>query len=94
METCHIDETEVTQNFDTALRRATQVAGERLGENMLVSWYDRERDLESPAHASEYHEGREVKGFWDYALNHGATLTVVFDAGRFVFCFRPLKDPA
>jgi hypothetical protein len=81
---------ESPSNFDAALRRASAVAEELIGENMLLSWYDRERDLESPAHVSECHEGCEVKGFWDYALNRGATLAVDFDEGRFVFCFMPL----
>jgi hypothetical protein len=81
---------ETTSNFEAALRRATAVAQEQLGENMLLSWYDRERDLESPAHVSECHEGCEVKGFLDYALNRGGALAVNFDDGRFVFCFMPL----
>ena len=54
---------------------------------MLLSWYDRERDLESPAGVSECHEGCATKGSWDYALNRGARLAVEFDAGRFFFCF-------
>ena len=54
---------------------------------MLLSWYDRERDLESPAGVSECHEGCATKGSWDYALNRGARLVVEFDAGRFFFCF-------
>jgi hypothetical protein len=78
--------------FDAALRRATIAADELIGENMLLSWYDRERDLESPAHASECHEGCPTRGYWDYALNRGATLAVDFDDGRFVFCFRPLEE--
>lgn len=67
--------------------RATAIADELIGESMLLSWYDRERDLESPAHASECHEGCSTKGYWDYALNRGAGLAVDFDDGRFVFCF-------
>ncbi|MDP4028373.1 MAG: AF1514 family protein [Gallionella sp.] len=77
-------------NFDAAIKRATEVADGLIGENMLLSWYDRERDLESPAHVSECHEGCAIKGFWDYALNRGGALAVDFDEGRFVFCFRPL----
>lgn len=83
-----------TPGFDVAIKRASAVADELIGENMLLSWYDRERDLESPEHASECHEGCPIKGFWDYALNRGGTLTVDFDDGRFVFCFRPLGESA
>ncbi len=81
-------------DFDAALKHAAAVADELLGDNMLLSWYDRERDIESPAHASECHAGCPTKGFWDYALNRGGTLAVDFDEGRFVFCFRPLDDLA
>jgi hypothetical protein len=79
-------------DFDTALRRATAIADELIGENMLLSWYDRERDLESPAHASECHEGCATRGYQDYALSRGAVLAVDFDEERFVFCFLPLRE--
>lgn len=84
--------TESILNFDAAIKRASAVADELLGDNMLLSWYDRERDMESPAHVSECHEGCEVKGFWDYALNRGGALAVDFDGGRFIFFYRPLED--
>ena len=79
-------------DFNAAMKRAAAVADELLGENMLLSWYYRERDLESPAHVSECHEGCPTKGFWDYAMNRGGALAVDFDDGRFVFCFRPLGE--
>ena len=78
--------------FDAALKHAAEIADKQLGDNMPLSWYDRERNLESPAHASECHEGCAIKGFWDYALNRGGALAVEFDDGRFVFCFRSLAD--
>lgn len=81
-----------TIDFDVAIKRASKLADELIGENMLLSWYDRERDLESPAHVSECHEGCPIKGFWDYALNRGGALAVDFDDGRFVFCFMPLGE--
>lgn len=92
MKTHRIASPEIPIDFDVAIKRASEVADERLGENMLLSWYDRERDLESPPHASECHEGCPVKGFWDYALNRGGALAVDFDDGRFVFCFMPLGE--
>lgn len=79
-------------DFDAALKHASALAEERIGANMLLSWYDRERDLESPAHVSECHEGCPTKGFWDYALSRGAALAVDFDEGRFVFCFCPVEE--
>jgi len=83
---------ETPPDFDAALNRASTVADRLIGENMLLSWYDRERDLESPAHVSECHEGCPIKGFWDYAMNRGGALAVDFDEGRFVFCFRPVGE--
>ena len=65
-------------------------AGKRLGEHMLLAWYDRERDFESPQHASECHLDSAVPGYVDYALSHGATLKVDFDDGRFVFFYMPV----
>ena len=79
-------------DFAEAIKLAQTTADEQIGSNMLLSWYDCERDLESPAHVSECHEGCPIKGFWDYALNRGGTLAVDFDQGRFVFCFRPIGE--
>lgn len=88
MKTLHLDTTELGLGFDAALRLATVIAEHQLGDTtMLLSWYDRERDLESPGGVSECHEGCATKGSWDYALNRGARLAIRFDAGRFHFCF-------
>src|SRR5574340_636107 len=92
MKTHRIASNGTAVGFDAAIKRAAAGADELIGENMLLSWYDRERDLESPAHAGECHQGCPTKGYWDYALNRGATLAVDFDDGRFVFCFRPLGE--
>ena len=88
MKTLRLDATELKLDFNAALKLATAIAHQQLGEEtMLLSWFDRERDLESPAGVSECHEGCATKGSWDYALNHGARLAVEYDAGRFFFCF-------
>jgi hypothetical protein len=88
MKTLRLDSSELDLDFDAALRLATAIAGHRLGDTtMLLSWYDRERDLESPAGVSECHADCAVKGSWDYAFNRGARLAVTFDGGRFFFCF-------
>lgn len=94
MEIHRIASTGTAIDFDAAIKRASTVADELIGQNMLLSWYDRDRELESPAHAGECHEGCPIRGFWDYALNRGGALAVDFDDGRFVFCFRPLSEPA
>jgi hypothetical protein len=88
LKTLRLDTREFGLDFNAALKLATAIAQQQLGdETMLLSWYDRERDLESPAGVSECHVGCATKGSWDYALNRGARLAVEFDSGRFFFCF-------
>lgn len=52
MQIHHLSSTGTALDFNAAIKRASAVAYELLGDNMLLSWYDRERDQESPAHAS------------------------------------------
>ena len=88
MKSLRLDATELGLDFNAALKLATAIAKQQLADEvMLLSWYDRERDLESPAGVSECHQGCATKGSWDYAKNRGARLAVEFDAGRFYFCF-------
>jgi len=53
-------------------------------------WYDRDRDFESPQHASECHQDSAVPGYVDYGVHHGATLKVDMEHGRFVFFYLPV----
>ncbi|MBA3033866.1 MAG: AF1514 family protein [Gammaproteobacteria bacterium] len=88
MKTIHLETAELGIDFNAALELANVIARQHLGDDaMLLSWYDRERDYESPNGVSECHVGCATKGFWDYALNRGAHLAVVFDADRFTFCY-------
>ena len=73
-----------------AMSIANRIAEQKLGENMLLSWYDRDRDFESPQHASECHAFSAVPGYVDYGLYHGATLKVDIENGRFVFFYLPV----
>jgi len=76
-------------------RQAVELAGreakQRFAEYMLISWYDRDRDFESPPHSSECAEGGKKEGYIHYGLNHGATLMVDIDDGRFIFFYAPLE---
>lgn len=74
-------------DYRVAMARADEIAAERLGETMLLSWYDRDRDFESPQHSSECHQDSATPGYVDYGLNHGATLKVDIEQGRFVFFY-------
>ena len=77
-------------DYRQAMALADEVAQERLGDFMLLSWYDRDRDFESPQHASECHRDSAVPGYVDYGINRGATLMVDVEQGRFVFLYLPL----
>ena len=76
------------EDHASALSLANAEAARRLGEAMLLSWYDRDRDLEAPAHVSECHQESAVPGYVDYALARGASLRIDFESGRFVFFYR------
>ena len=77
------------RDFQEAMALAKSEAQKRFHEYMLVSWYDRDRDFESPAGASECEHG--VPGYILYGLNHGAKLKVEVEEGRFVFFFAPVE---
>jgi len=77
-------------DYRAAMELANRVAEERLGEAMLLSWYDRDRDFESPQHSSECHLDSATPGYVDYGIHHGATLMVDCEDGRFVFFYLPV----
>lgn len=74
-------------DYRAAMRLADREADARLGDAMLLSWYDRDRDFESPQHASECHQDSAVPGYVDYGIHHGATLMIDIARGRFVFFY-------
>ncbi len=80
------------KDYLQAMERADEEASARLGDCMLLSWYDRDRDFESPQHASECHQAGATPGYVDYGLNHGATLMVDMEEGRFVFFYLSLDE--
>ncbi|MGD8999837.1 MAG: AF1514 family protein [Granulosicoccaceae bacterium] len=77
-------------DYHVAMALADAEAGRRLGGYMLLSWYDRDRDLEAPQHSSECHADSAIPGYVDYGISHGATLMVDIEDGRFVFFYLPL----
>jgi len=77
-------------DYRAAMQLAEQEAVNRSGEVMLLSWYDRDRDFESPQHASECHQDSATPGYVDYGIHHGATLKIDIEQGRFVFFYMPV----
>jgi hypothetical protein len=92
VKTVYLDCRELAIGFDAARRLADRAAEGVLDEPLLLSWYDRDRDLEAPGHVNECHAGCETPGYVDYATNRGGQLRVDVDGGRFVFCYRPLAE--
>ncbi|HHJ16811.1 MAG TPA: hypothetical protein ENJ80_08960 [Gammaproteobacteria bacterium] len=80
-------------DYRAAMHIANTEAEKRIGQHMLIAWYDRDRDFESPQHASECHQDSAVPGYVDYGINHGATLKVDIEHGRFVFFYLPVDFP-
>ena len=80
----------VLDDYLQAMQLANEEAKRRVGENMLLAWYDRDRDFESPQHASECHVNSAIPGYIDYALYHGATLKIDIEDGRFIFFYLPI----
>jgi hypothetical protein len=77
-------------DYREALALARAEAVKRFEEYMLVSWYDRDRDFESPPNTTET-SGACKNGYIHYGLNHGAKLKVDIESGRFVFFFAPVE---
>ena len=77
-------------DYQVAMKIANEVADHKLETHMLLSWYDRDRDFESPQHASECHANSPLPGYVDYGVYHGATLKVDIEDGRFVFFYLPI----
>ena len=78
------------KDYLQAMSVANEEAEKRIGEHMLLAWYDKDRDFESPQHASECHVNSAIPGYIDYALYHGASLKIDIEGGRFVFFYLPI----
>ena len=90
LETVSLKPEQEVKDYQEAMSLARAEAEERLGENMLMSWYDRDRDYESPPNTTEKPGEGPKDGYIHYGLNHGATLKVDIEEGRFVFFFAPV----
>lgn len=75
------------RDYREAMTLADREAARLLGDHMLLSWYDRDRDFESPQHAGECHLDSAIPGYVDYALHRDACLRIDIEQGRFVFFY-------
>ena len=74
-------------DYMQAMKLADTEVKKHYEDSMLIAWYDRDRDFESPQHASECHVNSAIPGYIDYALYHGATLKIDIESGRFIFFY-------
>ncbi len=74
-------------DYISAMQMADSEASKYYEDKMLIAWYDRDRDFESPQHASECHVNSAIPGYIDYALYHGATMKIDIEQGRFIFFY-------
>ena len=77
--------------YEEAMVLAKAEAVKRFEDYMLVSWYDRDRNFESPSNAGGCLDGCEESCYIVYGLNHGAKLKVDVEGGRFVFFLSPVE---
>jgi len=75
------------KDYLQAMKLAESEVLQHYEDSMLIAWYDRDRDFESPQHASECHVNSAIPGYIDYALYHGATLKLDIENGRFIFFY-------
>ena len=83
-----IDSDDPNLDYRQAMEQANTIAQQQLDDHMLLSWYDQDRDFESPQHSSECHADSAIPGYVDYGIYHGACLKIDFQSGRFVFFYR------
>ena len=91
IETVFLHPEKMINDYQQAMDLARDQARKRFDDFMLISWYDRDRDYESPPNTTECAEGCEKNGYILYGLNHGAQLKVDVEDGRFVFFFTPME---
>ena len=91
IEQVRLDPVPPLEDYRAAMALANAEAERRLGDHMLLSWYDRDRDFESPQHSSECHQASATPGYVDYGIHHGAKLMIDVHGGRFVFFYLPLE---
>lgn len=90
VKTIALNPTDSPVDYLEAMKIANTIADKELKDHMLLSWYDSDRDFESPQHASECHANSPLPGYVDYGVYHGATLKVDIENGRFVFFYLPV----
>ena len=93
MQTVSVTSDELQTEFYTAKDIADAIAKVLLEDMTCLSWFDRERNQEAPAHVSECHDDScDTPGYLDYAKSRGAELRVDIGSGAYVFLYRSVEE--
>ena len=93
MKTISVTSSDLEIDFYAAKEIADSTATALLEDMTCLSWFDRERNQEAPAHVSECHDDScEIPGYLDYAMARGAELKVDIGDGAFVFLYRSVEE--
>ena len=95
MKTIQLSSPHVGFDFELAKRITDALAKSYLDDPdpFCLTWFDKAKGRESPAHVSYCHDGScDVPGYIEYAQSRGAQLKVVVGEGDFIFCYRSVRD--
>lgn len=93
MKTVQVISAEVDFDLYLAKDTAEAIASAALGEVTCLSWFDREKNQEAPAHVSECHDDScTTPGYIDYAVSRGGELKIDVQNGAYVFCYRSVEE--
>jgi hypothetical protein len=90
LETVLFDPEPPLSDYREAMELANREALTQLGEVILLSWYDRDREFESPQHAALHRQNSDLPGYMDYGIRKGARLMIDIHMGRFIFFYLPV----
>ena len=79
-------------DYFAAMKLANRRAQKSIGDNMLVCWYDRDRDVESPRRSIESYLDTEIPGYIEFGLKQEASLVIDVEDGRFVFFYSKINS--
>ena len=94
MKDLSVTSNDIEIDFYRAKDIAEACAAALLGDDVTcLSWYDREKNQEAPAHVSECHDAScDTPGYIDYATSRGSELKIDVGDGAFVFCYRSVGE--
>lgn len=75
----------LVSDYQIAMKLADKEALKQLHETIFLSWYDHDRDFESPQYLSKCHKDNAIPSFMDYGISHGANSLLIFKMSGLFF---------